>query len=343
MKPALVAALCLLPLGTQAQVRISEFLASNTRSHPDIVDFGDYPDWIELENASAAPVSLAGWYLSDDPQKPFRWTFPATATIPAHGFLVVWADGEDAVPGEIRPRGYWPWRDFTVEAHHANFSLSALGESVVLTHATGLTNTVLVEAGAARWRYLDDGSNAGSAWRSPLFNDDAWASGVGQLGYGDGDETTLLTATAAGGTHPITTYFRHAFTVADPTRLLDLELKLLADDGAVVYLNGTEVVRQNLPAGPVDFKTLASTSISGTAENAFTTHRVPVNRLVPGTNVLAVEVHQSAANSSDLGFDLSLLGSGFTGSTNVDLQTYGIQIADISRGRAPGKIGRAHV
>ena len=333
MKQALVAALCLLPLGIQAQIRISEYLASNTQSHPDIVDFGDYPDWIELENTSAAPVSLAGWYLSDDPKKPFRWTFPATATIPAHGFVVVWADGEDAVPGETHPRGYWPWRDFTTEGYHANFSLSALGESVVLTHVTGMTNQALVQASAAPWKYLDNGSDAGTAWISPAFNDSAWPAGPGQLGYGDGDETTLLTATAAGGTHPITTYFRHAFTVADPTRLLDLELKLLADDGAVVYLNGTEIVRQNLPAGPVDFKTLASTSISGTAENAFTTHRVPATRLVPGTNVLAVEVHQSAANSSDLGFDLSLLGSGFTGSTNVDLQTYGIQIADVSRGR----------
>ncbi|MFM7803149.1 MAG: hypothetical protein ACKPGK_01455, partial [Verrucomicrobiota bacterium] len=65
--PFAAAALCLLPLLASAQVRISEFLASNTRSHPDIVDFGDYPDWIELENTTAAPVSLAGWYLSDDP------------------------------------------------------------------------------------------------------------------------------------------------------------------------------------------------------------------------------------------------------------------------------------
>lgn len=331
--PLAAAALCLLPLLASAQIRISEFLASNTQSHPDIVDFGDYPDWIELENTNAAPVSLSGWYLSDDPKKPFRWTFPVTATIPAHGFLLVWADGENAVPGETRPRGYWPWRDFTTEGYHTDFSLSSLGESIVLTHATGVTNTVLIQAGATPWRYLDNGSDAGTAWRSPAFDDAAWASGPGQLGYGDGDEATILTAAAAGSTHPITTYFRHAFTVADPTRFLDLELKLLADDGAIVYLNGSEVVRQNLPAGAVDFKTLTSTSISGTAENAFTTYRIPAKHLSGGTNVLAVEVHQSAANSSDLGFDLSLTGSGFTGSTTVDLVDFGLQIADVSRGR----------
>jgi hypothetical protein len=333
MKQALVAALCLFTGTTQAQIRISEFLASNTQSHPDIVDFGDYPDWIELENTTAAPVSLAGWYLSDDPKKPFRWTFPSNATLPAHGHLVVWADGEGAVPGESHPRGYWPWREFTTEGYHANFSLSALGESVVLTHATGSTNLAFITAGTSRWKYLDDGSNAGTAWTSPTFEDVSWAGGAGQLGYGDGDETTILTAAAAGSTHPITTYFRHAFTVADPGRFLELELRLLADDGAVVYLNGTEVVRQNLPAGAVDFKTLTTTSISGTAENAFTTYRIPSTHLVAGTNVVAVEVHQSAANSSDLGFDLSLSGTGFTGSTNVDLQNYDIQIADVSRGR----------
>ena len=331
--PLAAAVLCLLPLLASAQIRISEFLASNTRSYPDIVDFGDYPDWIELENTTAAPVSLAGWYLSDDPKKPFRWTFPATATIPAHGFLVVWADGENAFPGETWPRGYWPWRDFTTEGYHTDFSLSALGESLVLTHATGVTNTVLVQSGAARWRYLDNGSDAGAAWSSPAFNDAAWASGPGQLGYGDGDEATVLTAAAAGGTHPITTYFRHAFTVADPTRFVDLEVKLLVDDGALVYLNGAEVVRQNLPAGAVDSKTLASASISGTAENAFTTYRISAKHLTGGTNVLAVEVHQSAANSSDLGFDLSLTGSAFAASTTVDLLEYGHQVADVSRGR----------
>ena len=331
--PFAAAALCLLPLLASAQVRISEFLASNTRSHPDIVDFGDYPDWIELENTTAAPVSLAGWYLSDDPAKPLRWAFPASSTIPAHGFLVVWADGRNAFPGEIHPRGYWPWRDFTTEAHHTDFSLSALGESIVLSRTTGQTNTVLVPAGAARWRYLDNGSDAGTAWRAPVFNEASWPEGQGQFGYGDGDETTVLGAAAAGGTHPITTYFRHAFAVADPGRFVDLELRLLADDGAIVHLNGVEVVRQNLPAGPVDFRTPASTSVSGAAENAFTAYRIPASHLTRGTNVLAVEIHQSAANSSDLGFDLSLSGSGFTASTTVDMADYAQQIPDVSRGR----------
>ena len=60
-----------------AQVRINEFMASNTRSVPDITDFEDYPDWIELHNPGATEVSLNGYFLSDNPNEPFKWPVPA--------------------------------------------------------------------------------------------------------------------------------------------------------------------------------------------------------------------------------------------------------------------------
>ena len=76
--PFLLLLQCLTAAVALGQVRISEFLASNAQSHPDIVDFTDYPDWIELENTTDQPVSLGGWYLSDDPARPLRWAFPST-------------------------------------------------------------------------------------------------------------------------------------------------------------------------------------------------------------------------------------------------------------------------
>ncbi|MFP6897355.1 MAG: lamin tail domain-containing protein [Roseibacillus sp.] len=81
-------------------VKINEFLASNVQVAPDNVDFDDYSDWIELRNTTAAPVSLAGYYLTDDPGRPIRWPFPNATTIPANGFLMIRADGFDAGPGE---------------------------------------------------------------------------------------------------------------------------------------------------------------------------------------------------------------------------------------------------
>lgn len=324
------------------QVRISEFLASNAQSHPDIVDFSDYPDWIELENTTDQPVSLGGWYLSDDPARPLRWALPQTTVIPAHGFLLVWADGRDAIPGQTHPRGYWPWRSFVTEGHHANFSLSATGESVVLSRSGQPLTTPLIASGtpkptppleATRWRYLDDGSNPGATWRSRTFDDTAWKSGPAQLGYGDGDEATEVGSGPSANDRFITTYFRHAFTVDTPQNITALNLQLMVDDGAVVYLNGEEVVRQNLPSGEITHQTPAGSSIGGAAESQFTSHSIPTTALVAGTNVIAVEVHQVAANSSDISFDLSLVASAAGEATIVDQTSYSLQLPDVSRGR----------
>jgi hypothetical protein len=122
-------------------VRLSEFMAQNVQSVPDIVDFEDYPDWIELENTTNASVSLDGYFLSDDPAKPLKWMIPNGATIPANGFIRIWADGHNAAPGQSYPRGYWPWRNFTTEAYHTSFSLSPLGGSLVLTRAASANAT----------------------------------------------------------------------------------------------------------------------------------------------------------------------------------------------------------
>ena len=122
-----------------AQVQINEIMASNTRSFPDVVDFEDYPDWIELKNTGGSVASLDNYFLSDDPANPYKWSFPASASIPANGQLMIMADGYDAIPGQSFPRGYWPWRNFTTERYHTNFSLAAAGETLTLTQATGIS------------------------------------------------------------------------------------------------------------------------------------------------------------------------------------------------------------
>jgi hypothetical protein len=326
-----------------ADVQLNEFLAANTQAHADVVDFEDYPDWIELKNTTGSPINLAGYYLSDDPLKPFKWPFPSTASIAANGFLLVWADGHDAIPGQSRPRGYWPWRNFTTEGYHTNFSLSSDGEALVLTKATGLATTTLVHAAVpapvapatvAVWKYLDNGSNQSTQWRARTFDDSAWASGPAELGYADSPATPVSFGPNSASKY-ITTYFRHTFQVADPALIASLSLKLLVDDGAVVYLNGEEVVRKNLPAGEISHLTLASLAVGGTDESTFTTFNLPASGLLPGDNVLAVEVHQSAPNSSDLSFDLGLTATTFSSSTTLDSLTYTTQVDDISRGRNP--------
>ncbi len=105
----------------------------------------------------------------------------------------------------------------------------------------------------------------------------------------------------------ITTYFRKQFHVTNVTALSDtLQLNLLRDDGAVVYINGTEVVRDNMPAGAFNYMTFAPTIIDGAAESVYYPFHIPKSVLVNGTNTIAVEIHQRDGTSSDLGFDLSL-------------------------------------
>ncbi len=328
---------------SHGQVVVNELLAANTQSSPDIVDFDDYPDWIELKNTTAGALNLSGYYLSDDPAKPLKWPFPATASIGANGYLRVWADGHDAIPGQTFPRGYWPWRSFTTEGYHTNFSLSSGGESVLVTKASGLATTALITAASpapvlpatvAVWKYLDDGSNQSTQWRARSFVDSAWATGPGELGYSDSPATTVSYG-PDGNNKYITTYFRHTFQVADPALIANLTLKLLVDDGAVLYLNGVEVIRKNLPDGEITALTLATLAVGGADETSYSTYNLPNTGLIAGSNVLAVEVHQSAGSSSDLSFDVGLTATTFTASTTLDSVTFGTQVDDISYGRNP--------
>jgi hypothetical protein len=168
--------------------------------------------------------------------------------------------------------------------------------------------TTLVSAGST-WRYLDDGSNQGTAWSAVAFNDGGWKSGRAQLGYGDGDEVTVIGYGSNANAKFITSYFRLAFNVADPAGFTALTLRLLRDDGAVVYLNGTEVFRSNLPSGTIGYTTLAPAAIGGTDETTFVSTALSPDLLRAGQNVLAVELHQCNGTSTDVSFDLELTGT----------------------------------
>ena len=156
----------------------------------------------------------------------------------------------------------------------------------------------LLPAGSI-WKYLDDASLPGAFWNgSGPFDDSAWPSGPAQLGYGDGDEATTLTFGGDPNNKTITTYYRKAFVVTNATQITNLIAHVIRDDGVVVYLNGQEAFRDNLPGGAINFATLALTAIAGAQESiAFITDIVPVAGLINGTNILAAEIHQQSGKS----------------------------------------------
>src|SRR4051812_3841889 len=116
---------------------------------------------------------------------------------------------------------------------------------------TCLPASTLIATNAV-WKYLANGSDLGTVWQTSGYSDASWPSGVAQLGYGDGDEATTIPSTN-GTARPVTVYFRRSVYV--PAGMTDATLRLMRDDGAVVYINGVEVRRDNMPAGPIAFNT----------------------------------------------------------------------------------------
>jgi hypothetical protein len=160
----------------------------------------------------------------------------------------------------------------------------------------------------ATWRYRDLAVDLGTAWRETNYNDNAWAAGPSQLGFGDGDEATMVNIGPMNGRYS-TIYFRHTFSVTNRGNITNVALRLLRDDGAVVYLNGVEVLRSNMPESPSTYGTWSAVPAAGAEENQFFPAAIPPAHLRSGTNVMAVEIHQSDAASSDLSFDFELLAN----------------------------------
>ena len=162
------------------------------------------------------------------------------------------------------------------------------------------------------WKYLDDGTDLGTAWRESNFDDSAWESGPAGLGFGNRGILTTLNRGPSSARN-VTFYFRKEFNVTT-AQLNSLEgddpfyqilIGLVRDDGAVIYINGVELYRDNMPAGEIKWSTLASGSAGGTSETRFfEASPEGTGKLVAGKNVVAVEVHQSSPGSSDAGFNL---------------------------------------
>jgi glycosidase len=157
------------------------------------------------------------------------------------------------------------------------------------------------------WRYDQSGTNHGVAWRDPAFNDSAWAVGRGVFALETivlpAPTNTILRLTNAAGNRVTNYYFRTQFT--PPTNLENLVIVAsnLIDDGAVFYLNGSELFRYNMPTGAVSATTFATNTVEA---DSFVTFNIAGELLQPGDNVLAVEVHQATADSSDVVFGCSL-------------------------------------
>ncbi len=177
--------------------------------------------------------------------------------------------------------------------------------TITTTNAPGVTSLV---TNGSDWKYYDLGTDPGATWTEYDYNDAGWLTGIAELGYGDANgrpEVTVIN----GGVDPTrfaATYFRKKFNVANPAAISSLTLRIMKDDHAVVYLNGTKIF-SDMTNAVITFQTYEGPAVTGDGAVYEISNNIP-STVLRTTNVIAVEVHQESGGSSDVSFDLMLWG-----------------------------------
>ncbi|AMB57552.1 fibrinogen-like YCDxxxxGGGW domain-containing protein [Microterricola viridarii] len=183
-----------------------------------------------------------------------------------------------------------------------NWSASTPAATVGTTTPADPTNPVLV-AGGSTWSYSFGATAPASGWQANDFDASAWSTGAAPIGWG---QALLGTTLSTAAPQPLTAYYRKSFDVVDATKVASVKLTTRADDGIVVYVNGKEVLRNNIAAGPVTSTTYALTSV--TAANALAnpvTVTIPGSAFSTGKNVIAAEVHSNYKTTPSASFELA--------------------------------------
>lgn len=157
-------------------------------------------------------------------------------------------------------------------------------------------------ASGATWKYRFENSAPAANWAAVGIDDAGWAQGKAPLGWGS---TQIQTELAAAGTKPLTSYFRHGFTVKSLAGVQELQITTRSDDGIAVYVNGVEVARKNLPTSALTYQTYATAAPrTSAAHNASLEVTLPASALRAGANVIAAEVHSNWRATPDSSFEL---------------------------------------
>ena len=293
---------------------ITEFLASNNSTLAD--GDGNFSDWIELHNPTAAAIDLTDWHLTDQAASLDKWTFPSlpqTLLDPGE-YLVVFASGQ-------------PTETYVDSGGnlHTNFSLNASGEYLALSDPSdsivqefapqfpaqnqdasfGLemsSSSQSLVSETSTLSYLVPGSGVlGTTWTEAAFDDNAWATGTAGIGYENNpgnavNYSSLLDTTVPSGTTSV--YTRFEFNIGNPSDFSSLTLRMMYDDGFVAYLNGEFLDSRSAPGSP-QWNSIASGGRSDSVvvedfvEFDISDH---INDLLPGDNVLAI--HSLNVNDS---------------------------------------------
>jgi hypothetical protein len=327
-------------LGPVEGLKLNEWLAASATQFA--------ADFVELHNPGVLPVRLDDVFLTDNPVGlPLRHGLPPLSFVDARGYLPLTADGDAAAGGDHlsfklaaengvlqvslgqdlcgfpgpttllsvldtifygpqfsdvaqgrSPNGSSTLRYLPTPTPGAGNPGGAAGE----TNVTTVTFDLVTFTNA--WHYFQAGAPP-AGWQTPEFNDTAWPQGNGLFYVGNDSFTVPKNTTLTLGKSAY--YFRTHFTPATNDPAAVLRLQTLIDDGALVWLNGQPLYRQNLTPTTPAYTDYAASTVSTAALNG--PNDVSAAALLPGDNVLAVEVHQANSGSSDLTFALRLFQS----------------------------------
>lgn len=220
------------------------------------------------------------------------------------GYSWNWGDNTSNGSGQVTSHAYSQAGTYTITLTVTDNggATSTTTRQVTVTNAP-VTSTAI--AAGSTWRWKFDATAPPSGWNTTSFDPSSWASGAGVLGYGDASVVTNIDSYSGDTTQrPKAAYFVRSFQVSDASKVTQLVINTVANDGIVVYVNGVEVNRTNMPAGTITNQTFASSAVK-TAKAQQVVINVPTNLLVNGTNVVAAETHLNYRGSPDMTFDLN--------------------------------------
>lgn len=235
--------------------------ASNRNYTQSSEDGENYYDWFEMYNTSAVPVNIGNWGITDDKNIPVKWKFP-NYSLDSGQFQIVYASGLDIKYVSIL--NHW--------------------ESAVLPTDT--------------FRYVEPTAEL-PGWNGIGFDDSSWGKGAAGFGFGDNDDNTIL------NTSSVAVYIRRDFNITDKNVITRAILHIDYDDGFIAYLNGVEIARMNIGGTPAWNGTASTTHEAvmyqgGNPEKFELDTSLIRSILLNGQNVLAIEVHNVQASSTDL-------------------------------------------
>ncbi len=310
-------------VGDPGRLKINEWLAAETFAYSD--------DFVELFNPEPAPTPLGGLSFSDYPIGgwPEQHVIPALSFIPAKGYKVFVADGNAAAGADhlgfqlAHERGiisliapdssiidlvlYGPQltdvsqgRSPSGSAEIISFPTPSPGSANPGTagNCTVTTTTYNLIPLDGNWRYNASSDVSGTPWMATNYNDSGWNGPSPALFYYAEDNAGVSPRNTEIYNYRITDYFRTAFVITNDLSGFTISAAAKLDDGAVIYVNGSEVIRIRMASGTPTYYTYATQS--GGDATGYDTFTLPNSYFHQGTNVIAVEVHNTSDGSGDM-------------------------------------------